>query len=161
MPRLQAMDPASASRIHPNNLPRIIRALEIVQLTGRPVPSEPRRRPVEALRLGLELERSALHRVADRRIDDQIRMGLVQEVEMLLAMGYAPTLPALDGLGYRQMIQYLKGEARSRRQSNDTESRRINTFDASSPGFGEMTGSHGCRSMHRPVKGSVNWSDDI
>jgi tRNA dimethylallyltransferase len=108
--RLQVMDPASASRIHPNNLPRIVRALEIVELTGGPVPAEPRRAPVPALYLGLQLERSVLHRLADQRIAEQMRRGLVEEVEMLLTMGYAPSLPALDGLGYRQMIQYVNGE---------------------------------------------------
>jgi tRNA dimethylallyltransferase len=108
--RLQAMDPTSATRIHPNNVPRIVRALEIVNLTGRPVPVEPRRAPVPALYLGLQLERSVLHRTADLRIAEQMRSGLVEEVEMLLSMGYAPTLPALDGFGYRQMIQYVKGQ---------------------------------------------------
>jgi tRNA dimethylallyltransferase len=108
--RLQALDPVSALRIHPNNLPRIIRALEIVELTGGPVPVDAGRSPVPALYLGLDLERSALHRVADERINEQLQMGLVDEVEILLAMGYVPTLPALDGLGYRQIIQYLHGK---------------------------------------------------
>lgn len=108
--RLEGVDPVSASRIHPNNLPRIIRALEIVELTGKPVPTEPTSSPVPALYLGLEMERSALHRQADRRIDRQMQMGFVEEVEALLTMGYAPTLPALDGLGYRQIIQYLRGD---------------------------------------------------
>ncbi len=114
--RLHAVDPFSASRIHPHNLPRIIRALEIVDRTGRPVPAEPESPPIPALYLGLEMERSALHRIADQRIDRQMQLGLVQEVEMLFTMGYVPTLPALDGLGYRQMIQYLHGEV-SREQA--------------------------------------------
>lgn len=108
--RLDVVDPESAARIHPNNLPRIIRALEIVELTGGPVPLEPSSTPVPALYLGLDLERSTLHDVADRRIDQQMDAGLVEEVEALLAMGYTPDLPSLDGLGYRQIIQYLRGE---------------------------------------------------
>lgn len=108
--RLKQLDAASAARIHPNNLPRVIRALEIIELTGRPVPKETSRIPIPSLYLGLDLDRADLHRVADCRIDEQIRSGLIEEVETLLAMGYAPSLPALDGLGYRQMIQYLQGE---------------------------------------------------
>jgi tRNA dimethylallyltransferase len=108
--RLLLMDPISASRIHPNNLPRLIRALEIIEKTGSPVPPEIEREPVRASYFGLQMHRVTLHEMADRRIDEQIRSGLIEEVEALLRMGYAPTLPALDGLGYRQMIQYVQGE---------------------------------------------------
>jgi tRNA dimethylallyltransferase len=108
--RLLQVDPISASRIHPNNLPRLVRALEITQKTGSPVPPEIEREPVRASYFGLQMDRVTLHEIADRRIDDQIRSGLVEEVETLLRMGYAPTLPALDGLGYRQMIQFVQGE---------------------------------------------------
>jgi tRNA dimethylallyltransferase len=108
--RLQRVDPTSAGRIHPNNLPRLIRALEIVEKTGKPIPRESDRVPMPACYIGLQMERSTLHQVADRRIDEQMRLGLVEEVATLLQMGYAPALPALDGLGYRQMIQFIQGE---------------------------------------------------
>lgn len=107
--RLLDVDPASATRIHPNNLPRLIRALEITEKTGAPVPPEAERVPVPASYLGLDMDRGTLHEVADRRIDEQVRSGLVEEVETLLHMGYSPTLPAFDGLGYRQMIHYVQG----------------------------------------------------
>jgi len=108
--RLQSVDPASAERIHPNNLPRLIRALEIIEKTGAPVPEERTREPLPAYYLGLQMDRSTLHSVADRRIDEQMRLGLAEEAETLLRMGYAPSLPSLDGLGYRQMIRFLHGE---------------------------------------------------
>lgn len=109
--RLRTEDPASAERIHPNNLPRLIRALEIVTKTGAPVPEERTNEPVPAHYLGLRMDRPTLHTVADRRVDEQMRQGLVEEAETLLRMGYARDLPSLDGLGYRQMIRFLHGEA--------------------------------------------------
>jgi tRNA dimethylallyltransferase len=107
--RLLQVDPASARRIHPHNLPRLIRAIEIVEKTGVPVSPETWHEPVPACYLGLQMERSALHATADRRVDEQVRTGLVEEVETLLRMGYQPTLPALHGLGYRQVIQFVQG----------------------------------------------------
>lgn len=108
--RLQSVDPASAERIHPNNLPRLIRALEIVAKTGQPVEPESLLAPVPALHLGLHMERTALHRRTDARITEQLQQNLIGEAATLLDMGYAPELPALNGLGYRQMIQYLRGD---------------------------------------------------
>lgn len=108
--RLEILDPRSAARIHRNNLPRIVRALEIVEESGRPVPPEPPTSEVPALYLGLRMDRRALHAVADRRVEEQVRQGLVDETEALLAMGYASTLPALDGLAYRQMVRFIRGE---------------------------------------------------
>ena len=108
--RLAGLDPSSAERIHPNNLPRIIRALEINEKLGGPVPVERAVKRVPALYLGLHLDRVKLHATADRRVDEQMRRGLVQETETLLRMGYDRALPALDGLGYRQVMQYLRGE---------------------------------------------------
>jgi tRNA dimethylallyltransferase len=104
------VDPASAERLHPNNLPRLIRALEIIEKTGAPVPEERTCEPVQVCYLGLHMDRSTLHGVADRRIDEQMRMGLVEEAETLLRMGYTASLPSLDGLGYRQMIRFAQGE---------------------------------------------------
>jgi tRNA dimethylallyltransferase len=108
--RLQLVDPASAERIHPNNLPRLIRALEIIEKSGAPVPEGRTCEPVPACYIGLQLDRPRLYAVADRRIDEQMRRGLVEEAETLLRMGYAPRLPSLDGLGYRQIIRFLQGE---------------------------------------------------
>lgn len=105
--RLTAQDPASAGRIHPNNLPRIIRALEIVERLGEPVPAVGEAARVPALFLGLALDRPALWKVADRRILRQVQAGLVEETRLLLTMGYSRVSPALQGFGYRQAIAYL------------------------------------------------------
>ena len=106
--RLRALDPRSADRIHPNNLPRVIRALEIVDALGGPVPSG---RAVQhrALYIGLTMDRAMLRAVADRRVLKQVEAGLVRETEILLAMGYSAEAPALSGFGYREMVRYLRG----------------------------------------------------
>ena len=114
--RLAELDPRSAERVHPNNLPRVIRALEIVAALGGPVPP-PVGRPsvagspavVPALYLGLTMDRTMLREIANRRVLGQVEAGLVEEARLLLEMGYAPSLPALQGFAYRQMIAYLEG----------------------------------------------------
>lgn len=107
--RLRAADPLSAQRIHPNNLPRVIRALEIVEALNGPVPSaEASER--RALYIGLQMDRAALGEVADRRVRAQMDAGLLEETRALLAMGYNPNSPALSGFGYREMVRHLRGE---------------------------------------------------
>jgi tRNA dimethylallyltransferase len=106
--RLRALDPASASRIHPNNMNRLIRALEIVEGTGRPVPAT-HSCPRPALRLGLTADRATLHQMADVRIERQMRAGLLEEARNLLAMGYGRDAPGLQGFGYREMVACLEG----------------------------------------------------
>jgi tRNA dimethylallyltransferase len=107
--RLAALDPQSADRIHPHNLPRIIRALEIVEKTGNPVPASTGS-ALPALYIGLQRERRELWEIADRRALQQVRGGLPEETRLLLAMGYAPELPSMQGFGYRHMVAYLRGE---------------------------------------------------
>jgi tRNA dimethylallyltransferase len=107
--RLAKLDPASAIRVHPNNTPRLLRALEIVERLGGPVPNQPASRPIQTLYLGLDMERAELRRHVDERVKDQIRAGLVDETRLLLAMGYDPSLPSLSGLGYREMVAFLQG----------------------------------------------------
>jgi tRNA dimethylallyltransferase len=107
--RLAHLDPVSAQRIHANNLPRMIRALEIVEQLGAPVPGPEARDALPALFLGLTMERSELLSTADERVKSQVRRGLVEETRNLLAMGYSRACPALTGFGYREMIAYLDG----------------------------------------------------
>jgi tRNA dimethylallyltransferase len=108
---LQSVDPLSAQRIDPRNVRRMIRALEVFQATGRPfsdwqtpVPS-----PINCTLLGLQLDRQALYARIDARIDAWIDGGFVNEVRDLLTRGYAPNLPSMSGLGYREIAQYLGG----------------------------------------------------
>lgn len=110
--RLRAVDPFTAEAIDPHNVRRVIRALEIYQATGR-LPSEMRRAvpaPYRTLVIGLTLERPELYRRIDQRVEEMMARGLVDEVRQLVAMGYGFQLPAMSGLGYRQMGMYLRGE---------------------------------------------------
>lgn len=108
--RLREQDPSSANRIHPNNVPRLIRALEIVQGLGGPVPVPDLGIRASALYVGLTRNRDTLYALADHRVIQQIQAGLVEETRLLLAMRYSPKLPALQGFGYKQMVSYLQGE---------------------------------------------------
>ena len=110
--RLEALDPEAAARIHPNNMRRVIRALEIVQTTGRrkselESASPP---PYRILKIGLDMPRQALHARIDRRVEEMVDTGLVEEMAILLASGYSPELPALSSLGYQEIASYLREE---------------------------------------------------
>jgi tRNA dimethylallyltransferase len=107
--RLERLDAASATRIHPNNLPRVIRALEVIEKLGRPVPQAGLGPQHAALFIGLTMDRDRLYAVSDARVQVQIEAGFVEETRLLLAMGYDPASPALDGFGYREMVAYLEG----------------------------------------------------
>jgi len=113
LPELERVDPESAQRIDPRNVRRVIRALEVFHATGRPfsawqTPLE--KPPVESLLIGLDLQRQALYARIDRRIDAWIADRFIEEVRGLLARGYAPSLPSMSGLGYREIAQFLRGE---------------------------------------------------
>lgn len=111
--RLRQLDPASASRIDPANVRRLIRAIEVCVVTGAPFSAQQGSRPtpyMTVLTLGLTMERQALYTRADQRIERMIAGGLVEETRDLVARGYAPSLPAMSSLGYREMQAYLRGE---------------------------------------------------
>jgi len=113
--RLAATDPAAAAVIHPNNLKRVIRALEVYRLTGRSITSFRDREGVSGglyrpVVFGLTMERPALYRRIEARVDEMLRRGLLAEVQGLLARGYSPALPAMQGLGYKEMAAHLRGE---------------------------------------------------
>lgn len=109
---LERADPAAARKIDKRNLRRVIRALEVRAATGEPFSRQGEKRPprYRSLVIGLTVDRAALYDIVDRRVDDMFERGLVAEVENLLKMGYDLYLPAMSGIGYRQVGQYLKGE---------------------------------------------------
>lgn len=109
--RLRAVDPAAAERSG-RNPRRVIRALEIYEVAGQPMTELEGKgpRPFDALELRLSMPRAALHAAIDRRIDEQIEHGLVDEVRGLLEGGLDPNAPSMSSLGYRQLIPYLRGE---------------------------------------------------
>jgi tRNA dimethylallyltransferase len=109
---LARVDPDSAARIDPKNVRRVIRALEVSYATGRPFSAwqKPVAPPVDSVLIGLRLERQALYERIDRRIDAWVSGGFVEEVRGLLQRGYAPTLPSMSGIGYREIAQFVLGQ---------------------------------------------------
>lgn len=108
---LRFIDPASAARTGPNPR-RIIRALEVFKLTGHRMSELQGRNPprYRALELELWLPRDVLHDRIARRIEQQVERGLFEEVRGLLERGIDPTLPAFSGIGYREIVPYIRGE---------------------------------------------------
>jgi tRNA dimethylallyltransferase len=111
--RLQEVDRDSANRLHPHDRVRLIRALEVWELSGRPLSRWQRehgfaRTEIEVPAIGLSLERSALYGRIDARCRAMIEGGLIDEVRDLWARGYGPELPALRSIGYRQVGAYLQ-----------------------------------------------------
>jgi tRNA dimethylallyltransferase len=109
--RLLAVDPVAAERSGAN-LRRVIRALEIYEATGVPMSAQEGKgpRPFASLELGLTMPREALYAAIDRRVEDQIARGLVEEVRALLDRGLDPAAPAMSALGYRQLVPVIQGE---------------------------------------------------
>ncbi len=113
--RLGKSDPQTAFHLHPNDLFRIIRALEVFDSTGAPISfyREQHRfgeRPYLTLKIGLELNRGMLYRRIEERVDQMLENGFLQEVERLMEMGYGPELKPMQSLGYKQMVQFLLKE---------------------------------------------------
>ena len=113
--RLRACDPVSAERIHPNNVVRVIRALEVYELTGTPMSEHQQQWHEEKQRYPfiafcLTLPRALLYQRIEQRVDVMLANGLIAEVEALLAAGYARDTVALQSFGYKELIAYLDGE---------------------------------------------------
>ena len=113
--QLRVCDPASADRIHPNNVVRVIRALEVYELTGTPMSElqqqwHPEKQCYPFIAFCLTMPRALLYRRIEQRVDIMLANGLIAEVEALLAAGYARDTVALQSFGYRELITYLDGE---------------------------------------------------
>jgi tRNA dimethylallyltransferase len=113
--RLKKVDPQTASHLHPNDLFRTIRALEVFESTGAPISfyREQHRfgeRPYLTLKIGLEMGRDMLYRRIEERVDQMLDRGFLHEVERLMEMGYGPELKPMQSLGYKQMVQFLQRE---------------------------------------------------
>ncbi len=109
---LQQRDPAAAAKILPGNTRRVIRALEVLYSTGQPISAQQDKQPppYRQLRIALTCVRDELYRRADARVDQMIERGLVGETQRLLDADYSPDLPAMSGIGYRQIGEYLSGQ---------------------------------------------------
>ena len=114
--RLQQVDPLSASRLHPHDVRRIIRALECYKLTGQPISHQQLQfdqgLPAEACRVFvLDWPRDALHARIDARVTRMFQSGLVDEVRGLLQRYGSLSKTAIQAVGYREVIGYLQGQA--------------------------------------------------
>lgn len=112
--KLNEIDPVSAQNIHYNNLKRVIRALEYYHQTKTPISlhnqiEKQRKSPYNYKYIILNLEREILYKRINDRVDNMIRLGLVDEVKSLLDMGYSENLVSMQGLGYKELVPYIKG----------------------------------------------------
>lgn len=115
--QLAEVDPESACAIHPNNVKRVVRALEIYRTTGMTKTEADRRSreldsPYDATVIGLRYaERELLYKRIDRRVDLMLEMGLLEETERLLHEGvFEKNATAAQAIGYKELLGYLRGE---------------------------------------------------
>ncbi len=110
--RLETLDPIAAGRIDARNVRRVVRALEVIEHTGRPMSeAQTRGRPVfESLVLGVTLPREELDGRIDARVQQMFDDGFVAEVQRLRDEGYSRDLPAMSSIGYSQVHAHLDGE---------------------------------------------------
>ncbi|TYA13571.1 tRNA (adenosine(37)-N6)-dimethylallyltransferase MiaA [Paenibacillus faecis] len=109
--KLAAIDPETAGRLHPNDVRRVIRALEVYHLTGEPLSAslarQSRQSPYELCLVGLTMDRQMLYNRIEQRIDEMMASGLVDEVQSLLDRGFTSELVSMQGLGYKEIAEHL------------------------------------------------------
>ena len=129
-PRLAEQDPAAAAGIRPENGRRIVRALEVIELTGKPfTASLPTLEYVDAhtVQIGVDIDRATLRERIRQRVDAMFDAGFVDEVERLLTQGLAEGRTASRAIGYREVAAYLRGELTEEqaREQTTTATRRF------------------------------------
>ena len=112
---LAAIDPSSARRIHPNDVQRILRGLEIYYVTGIPwsehlATQDIKKCRYQVLKIGLTRPRKKLYARIDQRVGHMAEQGLLAEVRKLLEMGYDKNLKSMQSIGYRHMINFIDGK---------------------------------------------------
>jgi len=110
---LRRVDPQAAARIHPSDRVRIVRALEVYRMTGRPISSfwgreEPF--PFPLVKVGLTLEREELYRRIEVRVERMFQRGLLEEARRLWELGLPPDAPAARTIGYQELFSHFRGE---------------------------------------------------
>lgn len=113
--RLLKIDPKAAEGIHPNNVKRVVRALELYETTGLTLSeqnenSKTEPSPYEPIMLALSTEREVLYERINLRVDLMIKAGLLDEIEKLKAMGLTKDMQSMQGIGYKELLSYLDGE---------------------------------------------------
>lgn len=110
---LADVDEASARKLHPNDLRRVIRAIEVYELTGTPL-SQTRQEEngeFDVLPLAIRMERETLYRRIEKRVDVMLESGLYDEVRSLLEAGVSPQAQSMQGIGYKEIIPVIAGQA--------------------------------------------------
>lgn len=113
--KLMEIDPEAAKKIHENDIKRIIRAIEVYTHTSKPISYHQNNSrltppPYEYILFGLRLEREKLYERINKRVDLMLEKGLVDEVKRLIQLGYDANATAMQGLGYKEVLAYFKGE---------------------------------------------------
>jgi tRNA dimethylallyltransferase len=115
--RLAAIDPVTAEKLHYNDEGRVIRALEVYHLTGKPLSTmqeqsrgDDKSSPYRLCIIGLTMDRVDLYRRIEERVDEMIALGLVEEVNTLLQEGVPRNAVSMRGIGYKEIAAYLAGE---------------------------------------------------
>ncbi len=112
--QLMTVDPVTASRLHPTDTQRILRALEVCQITGRPfsefLEMSPQPADFEPVFIGLTMERQALYERIDQRVDDMLANGFLDEIRDLQRRGYGLHLNSLQTVGYKEAFIFLQNE---------------------------------------------------
>ena len=112
---LEKIDPQSAQRIHPSDRKRVIRALEIYHVTGKTITEQnknSRRQSAvyDTEIYAIDIEREELYRRINERVDKMFEAGLIDEVKHLMDMGVNKSMTSVQGIGYKEVIDYLNGE---------------------------------------------------
>lgn len=113
--RLKEIDPESAEKIHPNNIKRVIRAIEYYEMHQKPISQHNREErqkesPYNFCYFVLNDRRDVLYQNIDKRVDLMMEAGLLEEIKRLHQLGYTRELVSMQGLGYKEMLEYLDGE---------------------------------------------------
>ena len=110
---LERVDPASAARLHPNDVRRVVRALEVFDLTGTPLSAQkkpgPEDAPYDFQLYALDMPRDVLYNRVDRRVDQMMEEGLLDEVKRLKESGVPAEAQSMQGLGYKELLPVLDG----------------------------------------------------
>ncbi|HXV98711.1 MAG TPA: tRNA (adenosine(37)-N6)-dimethylallyltransferase MiaA [Anaerolineae bacterium] len=170
--RLAVVDPQTAQKLDPRNVRRVIRALEVYHKTGLPISYHQRKiaPPYHIVQIGLTMPREALYQRVDQRVDRMMELGLLDEVKRLVEAGYGWDLPAMSGLGYRQIGQYLRGEvsleetvALIKKETRRFVRQQYNWFRLDDPQINWFDVGEGLAELYQRVKDFLeteNWEQD-
>ena len=112
--KLREIDPQSADSIHPNNIKRVIRAIEYFQETGEPISKhneeqQQKASPYQFVYIVLDDKREKLYERIDKRVDLMVEQGLVSEMKTLIDKGYTKDLVSMQGIGYKELFPFFEG----------------------------------------------------